>query len=396
MTRQSDLCRAALALLALAGNAAPAQTYAPPPAPTAISPETAALAGCMTTRNPDAFRARRLANSQSSRYPNGRLIIAGIGISSLGCAKSLGPSFANADYLQAYKAAADTLKRDGDTAAPVPIRKMTAYGACLVTKSPATARRFVTAAEAAASSNLDKSTDRVTLGINDETVLQAVLSEKNCVEVLRDIADPIEVNELYAEVLRQLPAPPETPFAARPIVETGRRIELESANPELRPLAACLWQHRQDRALTITDGYIAAGGGDFPLKLRRSDFESCGGETSVQLAVANAGILAAVLYAIRINQLARCVIARDRTGLAVVLASLEAEGAKLFGYEKPAIRRNLALMTMPFAGQMRETMESCDISGSDAVNGKSGERQWLLFEFDFELRQPEGGATIVR
>lgn len=393
MTNHPRAYRPALALLAIASfaSASWAQTGATNPVP--LAPETEALAKCMATRNPDAFRARRLANSLASRNPEGRRIAAVLSTSLLGCPESLGASFEKANLVEATVAATSMLTRDGDSAAPVPVRRMTALATCLVSRHPAAARKFVNAAEAAASSAKQTGSDRSTLSFSvDVPLVTAVLTRSDCSDPLDKIDNRIDSSELYAEVLRQLPGPAATPFALHPIAETELRHNPEKANPALRPLAACLWKERRDRALTIVDGKIAAGSGDFPVKLRRGDFESCGGETSVPLAMANAFQLADNLYLIRLNQLARCLVARDRAGLEATLANLTAEGSKVFEREKSSFAPELAVGMKPFAGGLLDTMESCDITVSDQVNGNGTRRQMLLAEIKFELKRTVPGG----
>lgn len=400
MASQSNLWRAAMAPLAaaLAGSAGYAQTFAPPPAPLpqtapiAISPETAALAKCMETRNPDAFAARRQANSQSARHPDGRRIAAAVSIAMLGCEAQLGTGAAKADIIQAIRTATVTLA-NGAAATPAPPRAMAGLAGCLVAKHPTAARRFVDAAEAAAAQAATPGTLSFAV---DAALVTKLLSGTSCGALLTAVGDRVESSQLYAEVLRQLPGPGTTVFAAHPVAETGLKIASEPAGSPLRPLAACLWQQNRNRALIITDDYSAArGASTFQVRLgRRTEFAACGGEPAVELAVANAPMLASLLFLIRQNQFVRCVIARDRAGLLAALDGLKADGVpRLATLGTPTgDPRWLAIVNKPFASPVLDTMESCDVAVSDAVKADGIARQGLLVEIDHELARDKPPA----
>ena len=375
---------AALCTAASAGAqpapAAPDQAAAPPNA------ETIALAACIASKNPDSIAARQSANSQSSRHPEARRIASVLSIATLNCDAARKGGGSSASFMKANLLAEEIVaKASGPTVTPP--RRTTALASCIVAKQPAAARQFIDAAEAGIAAANQSAGNEITSEIAGEPLVP-LLSLPGCSDEVTKVASSLPSDELYAEILRQLPGPSPDAYAASPLTDVAIRFTSLNATPQLQELSSCLWSRSRQHAVVMSDTYInriADPDGEVKVRLNRGAFAPCGGQASLAYAVDNATDVARQLFLIRQNQLARCLVARNSDTVKAALASVEAEGARLLPAATTPEQRRMPGATTPLPPELMLLGQSCDIAAITTANRNVATRLSLMDEINHEM-----------
>jgi hypothetical protein len=367
----------------------PAQAAAPP------SAETIAFAACIASKNPDSIAARQSANSQSSRHPEARRIASVLSIATLNCDARRNADGSSASLMKANLLAEEIVAKASGPAVTPP-RRTTALASCVVAKQPAAARKFIDAAEAGIAAANQAAGNEITSVIAGE-LLVPLLSLPGCGDEVTRVASSLPSDELYAEILRQLPGPSPDAYAASPLTDVATRFTSLNATPQLQELSTCLWSRSRQHAVVMSDTYInriANPDGEVKVRLNRGAFVPCGGEASLSYAVENATDIARQLFLIRQNQLARCLVARNPDAVKAALAGIEAEGARILPAATTSEQRRMPGATRPLPAELVLPGESCDIAAITTADRNIATRLSLMDEIDHEMGK--GANPAVR